>query len=148
MKTITVESMQTAIYAAFNHWLDQKTTSFSMMLGGRLARMVIIMEDGRFDCGIPGFNMKPEDVESLAEWSKRYIQQGGYQGSLRPCKMIGDTGQVNICVPAYVPFNFKVNLTGDCPPPAKPKQDSYSPPAKEASPDPSSSPLTNILDWN
>ncbi|SRR6266481_314738 len=114
MVTLSLADTKTAILAAFNHWLDQDTKSFTLTLSGNRVTVNIHKSADRFDCGTPGYNMANRDVAALGLWVPQHIVLGAKAGSLLPCKNVGRIGQVNAFLDAAVAFNFHVNLVGPC----------------------------------
>ena len=114
MITLSLADTQTAIQAAFDHWLDQDPNSFFLDLSGNQVQVTVFVGPARFDCGTPGYNMANTDVDALAAWVPQHIKLGSSVGALAGCKMVGQTGQVNAYMLAAKTFNFHVNLTDAC----------------------------------
>ncbi|MDO8891653.1 MAG: hypothetical protein Q8K43_08185 [Sulfurimicrobium sp.] len=68
MTTLSLADIQAAIQAAFNHWLDQDTNSFYIDLSSHHVQVTVVAGAARFDCGIPGYNMRNDDIAALAAW--------------------------------------------------------------------------------
>lgn len=114
MTTLTLDQTERVIEAAFAHWLNQDPNSFNIQIGEYDVRVDVGFRDGRYDCGMPGYNMANANVGGLGQWVPIHIKAGGNIGGLAPCKMVGETGQVNVVLRAFVLFNFHVNLTEPC----------------------------------
>jgi hypothetical protein len=114
MVTLTLAQTERVVEAAFVHWLNHNPNSFNVQIDEYDVRVNIEFRDGRFDCGTPGYNMANSNVDGLEQWVPSHIRAGGNIGGLAPCKMVGETGQVNVILRAFVMFNFHVNLTGPC----------------------------------
>ncbi|MFY0604753.1 MAG: hypothetical protein JXQ93_12490 [Flavobacteriaceae bacterium] len=108
MITLSLASIQAAISAAFDHWLDQKPENFQMELEGHNVEVTIALVQDRFNCGIPGYNMSSADIQELAAWVPNNIKHGNNKGMLAPLK----NGVVNVWLKGgvYVMFNFHVNI--------------------------------------
>lgn len=114
MITLSIEDIETAIQAAFKHWLDQDPDPFHIDLSGHHVQVTVVVGAARFDCGIPGYNMHNRDVAALAAWVPLNVRHGDSVGALAGCKMVGPTGQVNAYMLAAKTFNFHVNLVNAC----------------------------------
>lgn len=112
MITLTLASIEAAVLAAFDHWLDQQPNSFNIQLEGHTVQVTIQLVGDRFNCGIPGYNMANSDVAALGLWVPNYIQKNGNQGQLAPC--VNQTVNVWLIGGVYVMFNFHVNLVNPC----------------------------------
>lgn len=112
MTTLPLADIETAVSAAFDHWLDQDAHDFSLTLSGHQVLVTIRLVDDRFNCGIPGFNMGNSDQMALRQWVPTHIEKNGIKGQLAPCK----DGAVNVWLKGgvYIMFNFHVNLVSPC----------------------------------
>lgn len=104
MFTLSLNSMQTAIAAAFNAYLDQNTSDIKLNLEGREVRIDIALNHGKFNCGVPGFNMAKENIEALKTWVSNHIVHNNAKGAVMPLK----DGKVNVYMTGHVMFNFHV----------------------------------------
>ena len=92
MITLKLASIEAAVLAAFNHWLDQDPNSFNIQLEGHDVQVTIALVGDRFNCGIPGYNMANADEGALRAWVPNNVEKNGNQGQLAPCK----DGAVNV----------------------------------------------------
>jgi len=88
MITLTLASIESAVMAAFDHWLDQDPNSFNITLEGHNVQVTIQLVGDRFNCGIPGYNMANQDVAALGAWGPNNIEKNGNRGQLAPCREI------------------------------------------------------------
>lgn len=108
MTTLSLESIQTAISAAFEHWLDQDTHNFYLDLEGNKVQVTIELVGDSFNCGIPGYNMSILNIPALTVWVPNNIKHNDNRGMLAPLR----NGVVNVWLKGgvYVMFNFHVNI--------------------------------------
>ncbi len=123
MYTLTLTQMQDLIAAAFMHFLAGEGTGVLQIELQDVGNIDITIDvrNGRFDCGVPGYNLDNDDVPDLRIWTGKAITTRignvNLVGGMAPCKMVGQTGQVNVVLrdpSGKLIFNFHVNLTDPC----------------------------------